>query len=462
MNTRFCFPGRMLPYLLYFSLFYLLLWCWKPVRAQALSSFKPPSIGERVPDVTIENLLNYSEPGAKLSDFRGKLLILDFWATWCQPCVGMIPRMDSLEKQFAGKVVLLPVTYQTKAEVVTFRDKYFKRTGLRIQQPEVVLDTELKKLFPHSAVPHYVWIGADGTLRAITGREEVTSEKIRSLLSDQSTLLALKKDAVSLGYKSYRKPLFDFIDENQAIDFKSKYHMLFRGYIPGVPGQISLVEPGDTLDHWRITFTNVTPRDFYMFAYGQGRRFLSESTVQIQTRDSLKFNPGLTGAAVRAWVKENTFCYELVVPSKQAQHAFDFFQQDLDRIYPQYEAVIEKRLMPVYALVRTSSDEKFKSNTTGQIFQSAYDGFSFHLRYSSMASFVQGLNTLRMNHAKHPFVDQTGYAGMIDLDMELDFSDVSSVRKALAGYDLDLVEEQSPVEVLIIKDRAQKTAASIR
>ncbi len=66
-------------------------------------------IGQQVPDLLLTNLHNYRDKqgnlssSAKISDFKGKLLILDFWATWCSPCVAMIPKMDSLQQEFKDK-----------------------------------------------------------------------------------------------------------------------------------------------------------------------------------------------------------------------------------------------------------------------------------------------------------------------------------------------------------------------
>jgi len=459
MNSRFCSPGRILPYLFYFSLLYLLLWCWKPATAQRLSVIKPLQIGDTVPDITINNILNYKSPTAKLSEFRGKLLILDFWATWCQPCVAMIPRMDSLEHRFTGKVTVIPVTYQTPREVSVFRNKYNARKGARVQGPEVVADTGLSKLFPHSGVPHYVWIDPDGVLRAITGKEEITAERIEAFLAGNARPMAVKKDEKDLGYNGLTTPLFKLLEPVENPAFKNvRYRSLHTGYVQGLPGLVILKQPGDSIDQWRVTFTNITPYHLYSMAYGQGKRFIARHSVDLQTRDSLKFISGLKGAAVREWIPKNTMCYELIVPADRAANAFAMFRDDLAQLFPQYEAVIETRKSPVLALVRTSGLEKFKSKS--QRFTEGYENFTYRLRHSTLRVFVMGLENSYMRSSKLPLVDQSGYTGYVDLDLDLDFNDLASVQKALAGYDLTFEQKMVDIQVLVIRDRKPAAAVS--
>jgi len=61
-----------------------------------------------------------------LSDFKGKVVILDFWATWCPPCRRGIPDLISIKKQYKNKIAIVGISLDTdsKSEVVPFAKKY--------------------------------------------------------------------------------------------------------------------------------------------------------------------------------------------------------------------------------------------------------------------------------------------------------------------------------------------------
>lgn len=75
---------------------------------EAPASYLPPVFPRPAPAFVVRNL----EGGEVSFDaFRDKIVLLDFWATWCQPCVDDLPRLTSLHERYAGDgLVVLSVS----------------------------------------------------------------------------------------------------------------------------------------------------------------------------------------------------------------------------------------------------------------------------------------------------------------------------------------------------------------
>ena len=88
-------------------------------------NYKPTTKGSPSIDFTLPNI----DGGklTKLSDYHGKVVFLNFWATWCKPCEEEIPSMENLYRSLKGRdfVILALSTDKTPPETVkTFTDNY--------------------------------------------------------------------------------------------------------------------------------------------------------------------------------------------------------------------------------------------------------------------------------------------------------------------------------------------------
>lgn len=72
------------------------------VLACALLLVSVVTLAESAPKLSVKNLSGQTQ---KLSSLRGKIVVLNFWATWCEPCRDELPRLSVLAEAYAGKNV---------------------------------------------------------------------------------------------------------------------------------------------------------------------------------------------------------------------------------------------------------------------------------------------------------------------------------------------------------------------
>ncbi|WP_316824725.1 TlpA disulfide reductase family protein [Pedobacter miscanthi] len=416
------------------------------VAASASADHSGVIIGQRVPDVLIRNVSGLDGAGQNLgvlplSAFKGKLLILDFWATWCSPCIAMIPKMEGLQEEFKGRVQFLPVAYQSFKEVDAFYKKLQRQTGKVSSLPMASADTTLVRLFPHQTLPHYVWIGADGVLKAITDREAVSRENINALLAAGSVRLKAKVDE-QVRYDSSEPLFFAGSDFNDGI-FRSQ----LSGYVVnigrGIYKDVDVQSAGPVR---RITGRNLTMPELFRIAYKKGKK---ETVLEGGLAE--EFEPHLAGADFLDWLKQGrAYCYELMISQQSSGRAYALMQNQLRGFFSDFEVGLEKRTVKALALVRTSSMDRIR--TSGGTPAVVMDGFGCKLTSCFLAVFLDRLQ-VPFQASPLPLIDQTGYTGMVDLQLTANMSSVEDVNKALARYDLRFVEKPVAIEMLVIRKR---------
>ena len=101
-----------------------------------------------------------------LSAYRGQLLVVNFWATWCAPCVEEIPAFSRLQTEYGSRVKFLGIGIDTSTNITSFQQKVHPSYPLLVAG---AVGTDLAREFGDRSggLPFTVVIGPGGEVRAV-------------------------------------------------------------------------------------------------------------------------------------------------------------------------------------------------------------------------------------------------------------------------------------------------------
>jgi thiol-disulfide isomerase/thioredoxin len=131
------------------------------------SCSRPPSGSEAMVEVGREapkfKLPDLSGQEVSLDQYKGKVVMLDFWATWCGPCRMSMPVLENIQKEYSNDLTLLAINLQEPRDGV--RD-FVREQGIHSR---VLLDESGKigEIYGAGAIPMQVLIDRQGVVRYI-------------------------------------------------------------------------------------------------------------------------------------------------------------------------------------------------------------------------------------------------------------------------------------------------------
>ena len=142
----------------------------------------PVGVGDAVPDLGVESFLN--APDDARIPVGEKVVVLEFWATWCGPCVSAIPHMNDLTERFADddRVRFVSVTVNEGADVIEPFLKQRPIAGWVGLDP----DGSAANTFGIRGIPSTVIIGRDGKVAARTYPTSLKAEHIEAALAGEA------------------------------------------------------------------------------------------------------------------------------------------------------------------------------------------------------------------------------------------------------------------------------------
>lgn len=146
-----------------------------------LHEFESLNIGQKAPDFEAETL---NGDQISLSHLKGQYVLLEFWATWCGPCIPEIPHLKSLYEDYQNENFSI-VGISLNRDKDTLVDFINER---EMQWPQIYVEdgweSELPRLFNVAGIPRMYLLDPDGNILERDLRGEEMISKVESLMND--------------------------------------------------------------------------------------------------------------------------------------------------------------------------------------------------------------------------------------------------------------------------------------
>jgi thiol-disulfide isomerase/thioredoxin len=413
-----------------------------------------PEINKPCPDFILKNVEYYSKSEVSLKDFKGKKIILDFWASYCLPCIESFPKTNELQKKFEGKMQFVLVG----KEDANVRNIYDKMRTLKKLDLPVVYDSFLFRRFGITSMPFVIWIDESGIVKAITNANDVNEKNIQSFLDGRSFSFKNKSYNAQLDY-DWRQPLL--IYGNGGKDTNFLFRSILTSWDPSIPQTVPVFVSSTNKRNWsfvykdRVQGTGLWLSYLYELAYGDTVLHLpdyrdtssyGEYWIKpiLEVKDSSAFEYDFkTGRGI--------YSYSLIVPKGKASAQFmqRTMQRDLEDYFG-FAANIEKRKMPYWRLIVINQKAKNDLTTKGGNSVDKTTHFAIHYKNMPVKALIWQL--WGHNQDSPPFVDETGIAGNIDIDFDANLMNFDEFKKGLNKCGLDLIKGEREMKVIVIRD----------
>jgi uncharacterized protein (TIGR03435 family) len=346
-------------------------------------------------------------PFAGWESLRGQVVVVDFWATWCVPCLPVLDRIAAMEKAFAGKPVrFLTVALDTPERV----KKYLGEKGISVQTFVDDGERTTAKAWGVRSVPSTAIVDAQGKVVAVTLGENVTEAVVGKVLAGEKVQLPVQARVSNLSWD---------VEEVQWADGAEPVYQVVIKPIETSSGGY-LYKPGGN----RIS--------------GDGSVVLAMVVAAWQT-DTMHMD-------VRTKLPAGQYRFAAVVPKGREEELLPSLQEGFQRTFG-FRARWEEVEKEVLVLTHDPSVALKESEAAAP--EAGFGRGKITMKKQTAGQLAERLP----NWLKKPVVDETGLGGVYDFDLEYRSDGEEMLREGLKKYGLAVVAGQRKVKMLVVEGK---------
>lgn len=383
-------------------------------------------IGDMVPALNPMEVLNYEKDQVNLNDSKGKVILLDFFDTFCSVCITTMPKLQRLQDKMKDKLQVVTVTWQDKVTIAQFYqgNTFLKQNNVAL--PTIYADTILRKYFPHQAAPHVAWI-YQGKVQAVTHSDFVEETNVD---------LLLKKGKIRLPRKN------DFFEAGRDLIALQGTKMLgavsLTGFRDGVPAKSFTYQKDSLSGQHKTSFYNMPVFSAYSALWSKIRKpefMIKGERIVWKVKDSAKYMYMGGSGKSNIWLAEHGICYERTdaIGRTQAEQA-KIVVDDLNRFLG-LRVYWTKKAMRCLVIGKVRTKERKSPMETKA---------SQNVEGSGVLAFL-----LDYSGKYPPAVDEVNTKVMLTIGPD---NSISALNAQLAPYGIKISEGVRALDVLVVEE----------
>lgn len=282
---------------------YIILWSVVAVgyaQQKQVDLSKQLGVGEAIPRLDPQQVLFYKQNKIMLSDYEDKVVILDFFDTYCVSCIASLPKLQKLQDEMGDQLQIVMVTWQDRETIEKFWSSNKFVLEHKIHLPVIYSDSLLREYFPHRTIPHVAWLYRN-KLKAVTHADFVKASSIDELSEKGHVELPFKNDYGKLS------------QENNLGNNAKMGSVSLQAFQDGMPTSSFKYEQDSITGMYKTSFYNMPILGTYTSLLAKVEKptfILRPERIVWKVKDSTLYDYFGKDGQSQVWLSEHGICYE--------------------------------------------------------------------------------------------------------------------------------------------------------